>query len=452
MEPIKLGELLKGISITKKNDTVITEVVTDSRAARPGSVFVAIVGKRLDGNEYAEKALANGAEAVVVSRNLNISGEQILVSNTKDALIEMAGNYRSRYDPKVAGVTGSVGKTTTKEMIAAIFGAFGNTLKNSGNQNNEIGLPNTVFKMTQDTELAVFEMGMNALGDIRKLARSARPRVAAITAIGVSHIELLGSKENILKAKLEIIEGMPDDGILCVNGDDNLLMGARDYIPVFTTTFAIQNTQCDVVARDIMTRNFSTEFTIDDTVNGTFGATIPCAGNHNVMDALAAYSVATRLGLEPKKCAGALANYQPTGMRQNFVDFMGITVIEDCYNASPDSMRASIVTLADLPIAGIKVAVLGDMLELGDITVEAHREIGREAAKVGIDILLCYGENSMHIAEAAKASGIASVEHFLDKVELADYLRKTMQPGDAVMFKASRAIALEEVIEMFYEI
>lgn len=363
----------------------------------------------------------------------------------------MAGNYCKRYSPKIAAVTGSVGKTTTKDMIAAIFSVFGNTIKTQGNQNNEIGLPDTAFSLTGDTQLVVFEMGMNALGDISKLAKAVCPRVAAITAIGVSHLELLGSRENILKAKLEIVEGMPSDGILAINGDDDLLMSARPDIPIFTTTFGIQNTDCEVVGKDIMTRSRSTEFTIDDSANGRFHAFIPCAGLHNVMDALAAYSVATRMGLDPELCAAALAQYEPTGMRQNFVDFHGITVIEDCYNASPDSMRASLETLADLPIEGIKVAVLGDMLELGDISYEAHRDIGMETAKLGIEILLCYGEMMMHTVEAAKAAGIISAEHFLDKRELADYLKKTMQPGDAVMFKASRAMALEDVIEMFYE-
>ena len=450
MEPIKLGELLKGIAVTKIPELVVTEVTTDSRKITESCLFVGIVGDKFDGNDFAQEALGKGAAAVVVSRMQDIDGEQILVSNTKDALIEMAGNYRRRYSPKVAAVTGSVGKTTTKEMIAAIFCSFGETLKPMGNQNNEIGLPRTVFQMTKDTELAVLEMGMNALGDISKLTRAVRPRVAVITAIGVSHMELLGSRENILKAKLEIVEGLPKDGILVLNGDDELLMGARADIPVYTTTFAINNTDSEVVAKDIMSRLRSTEFSIDDRVNGIYQARIPCTGLHNVMDALAAYTVATRMGLNPEQCATALENYQPTGMRQKFVDFMGITVIEDCYNASPDSMRASLETLADLPIDGIKVAVLGDMLELGEISYEAHRDIGMEAAKMGIDILLCYGDNMIHTVEAARAAGIASAEHFAEKAEMADYLRKTMQPGDAVMFKASRSIALEDVIELFY--
>ncbi|MEG0751967.1 MAG: UDP-N-acetylmuramoyl-tripeptide--D-alanyl-D-alanine ligase [Oscillospiraceae bacterium] len=451
MEKIKLAEILKGVAVTRYPDRIITNVVTDSRLAGEGSLFVGIVGDRLDGNSFAKNALERGAAAAVVNRLCDAEGEQIVVKDTKDALIEMAGNYREKFTPKVVAVTGSVGKTTTKEMAAAILSKFGKTLKNEGNKNNEIGLPETLFEMDSSTELAVLEMGMNGLGDIRKLTMAARPRAAAITCIGVSHLELLGSRENILKAKLEIVEGFPDEhGILVINGDDELLMDARGDIPFETVTFAMSNSQSDVVAKDVMTRVQSSEFTIVDRDNGSFKAMIPCSGNHNIMDALAAYTLCTRIGADAERAAAALSDYKPAGMRQKFVDFGGVTVIEDCYNASPDSMRAAIKTLAALPIDGIKVAVLGDMLELGAISREAHRAMGMEAAKSGIDILLCYGENMKLCVDAALASGISSAEHFDDKRSLAEYLIKTVHPGDAVMFKASRAMALEDAIEIFY--
>lgn len=450
MKPTKLKDLLKGIAVTKQPDTLITKITTDSRLADKGSVFVAIKGDKFDGNDFARSAIESGAEAVIVSRYTNSEGEQIIVRDTKDALIEMAGNYRNAFNPKTVAITGSVGKTTTKEMTAAIFSRFGKTLKNEGNQNNEIGLPSTLFKMDDDTEFAVLEMGMNGLGDIRKLTTAAKPRAGVITTIGVSHLELLGSRENILKAKLEITEGMPIDGVLVINGDDELLMGAREYLEIETATFAIHNTEADVVAKDIMTRPMSTEFTIADTLNGSFKAMIPCAGEHNVMDALAAYTLATRVGLDPQKCAEALSSYEPAGMRQKFVDFGGITVIEDCYNASPESMSAAIHTLSSLPNEGLKVAVLGDMLELGDISKEAHMQAGIEAAKAGIDILLCYGENMKLCADSAKSAGITSAVHFESKEEMSNYLEKTLHCGDAVIFKASRAIKMEDVIEGFY--
>ncbi len=450
MKPTKLGALLKGIAVTKQPDRLISAITTDSRSITPGCLFVAIVGERFDGNDFARGALERGAAAAIVSRKTDSGGEQILVRDTRDALIEMAGNYRAQFDPKLVAVTGSVGKTTTKEMTAAILSAFGGTLKSEGNQNNEVGLPSTLFSLTPEIEYAVVEMGMNGLGDISKLTRAARPRAGAITQIGVSHLELLGSRENILKAKLEIVEGLPEDGVLALNGDDEMLMTARDELEIETATFAIFNTDSDVVARDIMTRPMSTDFTIVDRANGSFKAMIPCAGNHNVIDALAAYTLATRIGLDPEKCAAALSNYVPSGMRQKFVDFRGITVIEDCYNASPESMRASLQTLAALPNEGIKVAVLGDMLELGEIAAEAHTAIGIETAKMGIDILLCCGESMKLCVEAARSAGIASAVHFEDKNELADYVSKTLHAGDAVVFKASRAIRMEDVIEKFY--
>ncbi len=452
MIPTRLGDLLKGVSFTKNPNLMIRSVVTDSRLATPGSVFVAIVGDRLDGNDYAQDAVARGAEAVVVSRNVSVTrGEQILARNTKDAYIEMAGNYRRQFGPKIAGVTGSVGKTTTKEMIAVIFESFGPTLKNKGNKNNEIGLPETLFEMDSATELAVLEMGMSALGDIHKLTVAAQPSAAIITGIGISHIEALGSKENILKAKLEIIDGMPPDGILVMNGDDDLLMSARIDIPLTTATFGIRTADSDVTALNIMIRETTTEFTLKDRLNGSFEALLPCIGNHNILDALAAYTVATRMGLDPARCVAALKDYVPAGMRQRFIDFNGITVIEDCYNANPDSMKAALTTLSKLHNNGIRIAVLGDMLELGDYTFDSHRDLGIEAARLGIDILLCYGDNMEICVEAAKAAKITSAEHFKSKEKMVEYLKNTVHSGDAVLFKASRAIALEEVIEEFYK-
>ena len=452
MKAIRLGDLLKNVSVTKNPDKLITKVTTDSRDAGPGCVFVGIKGDRFDGSDFATDALANGAEAVVVSRMLDTEGEQILVKDTKDALIAMAGNYRDMFDPVVAGITGSVGKTTTKEMTAAIFSCFGKTLKNEGNKNNEIGVPETLFSMEDDTRLAVVEMGMNGIGDISKLTHAVRPRVAAITSIGVSHMELLGSRENILKAKLEIAEGLPGkDGVLVLNGDDDMLMSAVDSIENMTVTFGIDNTDCDVVARDIMSRVNATSFTISDRINGNFKASIPGFGNHQIYDALAAYTIATRVGLDPQRSAEGLANYIPAGMRQKIVDFKNITVVEDCYNANPDSMKASLNALSSLPNDGLKIAVLGDMLELGHISEQAHKEIGLLAGSLGIDILLCIGQEMKACASAAVSAGVPSVEHFDNIDDLSDYLVRTVHPGDAVVFKASRAIALENAIARFYE-
>lgn len=445
-----LGKLLEGVAETAYPDLPVNCITTDSRKIEKGCVFIAVVGERFDGNDFVMEALEKGAAAAVVSRHFD-DDRCIWVPNTLDAYSAMACNYRKQFHPLVVGVTGSVGKTTTKEMVAAILSKFGKTLKNEGNRNNEIGLPETVLKLDESTELAVFEMGMSALGEISRLSRCAMPYAGIITCIGVSHIEMLGSQENILKAKMEILDGMPADGLLVLNGDDPFLNSVRDSLTCRVATFAVDNDSCDVTAREISCKTFPSTFTIRDKEHGSFYVTIPCSGIHAVKDALAAYTLATRLGLDPGTCASALSEYAPSGMRQRFRTVRGITVIEDCYNANPDSMEASLKTLADLPCNGIKIAVLGDMLELGDISDDAHRKTGALAGTLGLDILLCCGEKMKLAAETAAEAGVSCVRHFEDKMEIADYLRECAHAGDMVLFKASRGMALEDIMEKFYK-
>jgi len=449
MKSTSLRVLMNGLTDAEIPDIPVTSVTTDSRNAVPGSVFVAIKGENFDGNDYAAQALADGAAAAVVTR-----GDEpgmIKVGDTRDAYCAMAGNYRSQFSPVVAAVTGSVGKTTTKEMVAAIFSHFEpDTLKNELNRNNEIGLPETVFRMDGSTRLAVFEMGMSGLGEISRLSRCAKPHAGIITCIGVSHIEMLGSRENILKAKLEITDGMDSDGFLVINGDDPMLMGAADSIPVPVVTFATDNTDCDVTAKNIYCRSFPSTFTIYDRECGEFDVTLPCSGIHNVRDALSAYALATRLGFDPAGCAAALADYRPAGMRERFRTVRGITVIEDCYNAAPESMEASLKVLSDLKCERNRIAVLADMLELGHVSEESHRKVGMIAAKLGIDVILCYGEMAKLTAETARAAGAMNVMHFDDKQSMGEYLLKTAAEGDAILFKGSRGMALEDVMNIFY--
>ena len=445
-----LGKLLEGVAETAYPDLPVNCITTDSRKIEKGCVFIAVVGERFDGNDFVMEALEKGAAAAVVSRHFD-DDRCIWVPNTLDAYSAMACNYRKQFHPLVVGVTGSVGKTTTKEMVAAILSKFGKTLKNEGNRNNEIGLPETVLKLDESTELAVFEMGMSALGEISRLSRCAMPYAGIITCIGVSHIEMLGSQENILKAKMEILDGMPADGLLVLNGDDPFLNSVRDSLTCRVATFAVDNDSCGVTAREISCKTFPSTFTIRDKEHGSFYVTIPCSGIHAVKDALAAYTLATRLGLEPGTCASALSEYAPSGMRQRFRTVRGITVIEDCYNANPDSMEASLKTLADLPCNGIKIAVLGDMLELGDISDDAHHKTGVLAGTLGLDILLCCGEKMKLAAETAAEAGVSCVRHFEDKMEIADYLRECAHAGDMVLFKASRGMALEDIMEKFYK-
>ena len=452
MEPILLKELLRGIAHTQIEEAV-TSVDTDSRKVHPGSVFVAIKGERSDGHAFVQAALQQGAVAVVAEHEVEgLPKERIfVVPNVLDAMIQMGANYRAGFSPVVLGITGSVGKTTTKEFCAAVFSAFGNTLKTEGNQNNEIGVPNTLFRLSPAVEYAVVEMGMDHMGDLHKLSLAARPAVAIITRIGVSHIEHLGSQENILKAKMQICDGLQPGGLLCVNGDDARLAAAQPPQGIKKIMFSIENAAAPVRACDIINETFGTRFTICDEQYGSFAVQIPAVGRHNIYNALAAYTAASRVGLAAARAAAALGDYQTTGMRQRLVEWDGMRLIEDCYNANPDSMRAALEALVMLGKTGRRVAVLGDMLELGTISADAHREVGELAAAGGVHCLVTFGPGGAQIAQGAAAAGLAEVHHCETKAQAADFLRSYCRAGDTVLFKASRGMAFEEIEQAFCE-
>ncbi len=448
MVPVKLELLLRGIAEVPYADETVTEVVTDSRKAGPGKVFVAMIGERFDGNDFASSALEAGAVCAVVSRDLP-GDRYVKVENTFDAYAAMARNYRRQFSPRIVGITGSVGKTTTKDMTAAVLSAFGKTLKSEGNRNNEVGMPETVLMMDGSEDFAVFEMSMSDLGEVSRLSRCAEPDVGVITCIGVSHIENLGSRENILKAKLEIADGMREDGLLVLNGDDDMLRSALGSLKQRVITFGTGDGEYDVKATGIDCGGYSSRFRIEDREYGSYSCVIPAAGVHSVRDALAAFAVGTRLGLDPAGCAAALADYRPSGMRQRFHDWDGVTIIEDCYNANPDSMRACLMTLADLPCEGKRIAVLGDMLELGSVTDGAHIDAGLRAAGLGIDLLLTYGEKMKLAAAAALGAGMEAY-YFDSKKELAERLLRTARKGDLIAVKGSRGMEMEEILEILY--
>ena len=440
MQTIPANELLAGLTLAEPAD--IHAVVTDSRKVEPGCVFVCFPGERVDGHTFAAGAYRNGAAYIIANHPVDGVPEDrtVIVPDSARAMIRMASNYRMLFSPKMIGVTGSVGKTTTKEFCYAVLSAFGKTLKTEGNQNNDIGVPNTLFRLDNDTRYAVVEMGMDHLGEIERLTRCARPSAGIITMIGVSHLENLGTRENILKAKMEICAGLPDGAPLALTAS----VPAR-LRPVW---FGIESETADVRAADIHTGTDGTTFTLVDQAYGSFAVSIPTAGLHTVYDALAAYAAATRLGLDPARCAAALSRYQATGMRQHIVEKGGITFIEDCYNASPDSMKAALSVLKALPNAR-KIALLGDMLELGDASESGHRATGEWAADAGVSLLIAYGPNSAAMAEAAKKRGIATV-HCQTAAEVLQYLQQSVRPGDAVLAKASHAMKLDEILADFY--
>lgn len=446
MKRLTVSEIAAAVGGSARFDGEINEVCTDTRALVPGCLFICIEGERFDGHDFAKAALENGAAAVMCSRDTG-SANQIMVGDTREALLKLAGYYRRLFPIPVVGVTGSVGKTTTKDMTHAVLSSKFKTLKNEGNLNNEIGLPKTLLKLDDSYEAAVVEMGMSAAGEISRLSHAAAPTMGIIGNIGVSHLEKLGTRENILRAKLEITDGMDDDAPLILNGDDERLYNAKiQGRPVYY--YGIDNKFCRFKAYDIVTDGEGSSFTLDFGC-GEQSVRIPVVGIHNIYNALAAFTAGFLISVEPEAAADALSRYEPSGMRQRIRKTAGITFIEDCYNASPDSVRAALSALAGIK-AGRRFAVLGDMLELGSVAKETHRQTGLYAARYGIDAVYTYGELSNNTAEAARSGGIAVVECFKDKKELANRLLETVREGDAVLVKASRAIRLEDVLNTVY--
>lgn len=447
MEKLKLSEIAEACGGSYNTDCEFSGVCIDTRKITKGCLFICIKGERFDAHQFARQALNDGAAAVMIHRDMDISGCYIKVKNTSAALLALGGYYRRKFNIPVIGLTGSVGKTTTKEFTYLVVASKYNAVKTPGNFNNEIGLPQALFQIDRSTQAAVIEMGMNHFGEIGRLAKSAAPTMAIITNVGVSHIENLGSREGILKAKLEILQGLKKDAPLILNGDNDLLrtVQSKEHKLIF---FGIEN-KCDFTAKDISEEKDRIVFTVDY-YGKSQRITIPTTGIHNVYNALAAFAAGYFLDVEPQAAADALAKYVPEGMRQKCVSVGGITSIEDCYNASPDSMKAAIKMLANRK-ANKRIAVLADMLELGDYAKQAHRDIGRLVAQNNIDILFTFGEMGREISDSAKASGMKEIYHFDKKEELADALAKKAKAGDAVIFKASRGMKLEDVIHIVYD-
>lgn len=449
MKALTLQEAAAALGLPQMQaQATLADVCTDTRKIQPGSLFVCLRGERFDGHSFASQAAQLGAAALLVDHPVDADVPQLVVTDTGKALLQLAGWYRRRFRLPVVGLTGSVGKTTTKEFIALVLGAKYNTLKTQGNLNNEIGVPQMLFRLEDSHTAAVIEMGMNHFGEISRLTRAVAPTVGLITNIGVSHIENLGSRAGILQAKLEILEGMAPDAPLIVNIDNDMLrtvkLGDRPLL-----TFAIDDQSADFTATDIAEQGSTTTFTVHHSTF-TQPVTIPTVGIHNVYNALAAMAVGYVTGVDPVAAASALANYVPAGMRQNLVQAGGVQVIEDCYNASPDSMRAALQTLGKLPVHR-RYAVLGAMLELGDYAKEAHTQVGKMAAENGIDGVLAYGADAAYIVEAAKQAGLENARWFDTKEALAQSLAQQVQPGDGVLFKGSRGMHLEDVMHTVYE-
>ncbi len=429
----------------------ISSVTTDTRDVKEGALFVALKGESFDGHDFAIDAIKKGAACVLSERTSCEFSEEIpiiKVESTYKALIDFAKGYRDMLSPVVVGVTGSVGKTTTKEMIAAVLSQGMQTAKTQGNLNNHIGVPKTIFSLEQSDRAAVIEMGMNHAGEISVLTKIARPDVAVITNIGISHLEFLKTRENILKAKLEILEGMEEDAPVIINADNDILGAVKELGKRRIVRCSCEREDTDIYAKNIYEGTEGSRFEIYANGELLLNAYLPAIGRHNVGNALLAAAVGIEAGLSPQQIAAGLSAYTPSGMRQRVIKLCDITFIEDCYNASPTSMSASLSVLRSLS-QGRAVAVLGDMLELGDITKSAHIEIGKEAAEK-CDFLVCCGNHAALMAEAAAEKGIKTA-FFETREETVEFLLKELRKGDCVLFKASLSMRFEKIISSLYE-
>lgn len=433
-----------------------TGVTTDSRSVKAGELFVALSGENFDGHDYCAKAAASGAAGVVVSKEVAGLPEGTIVFKVNDTLLayqQIARAYRRQFkNLKVFAITGSNGKTSTKDLLAACLGAKYNVLKTQGNFNNEIGLPKTLLAITPETDMAVVEMGMRGLGQIAELCAIAEPDSGLITNVGETHMELLGSMENIAKAKSEIVLNLPESGYAVLNGDNEYVAPDAKLTKAKAVFFGLGE-NCDYRGSNIVTSALGTKFTCTERATGkSVEVHLQLIGEHNVYNALSAIAGAACYGVPMEASAKALATARLTGSRQEIIYIGDITFINDAYNASPASMEAALKTLAEAK-KGAKnnartIAVLADMLELGKVSESGHRRVGRWAVETGTDFILTYGPEAAYISdEAAKLGG--KTRHCADRQEAANVLRSIASAGDIILLKGSRSMQADKMLELF---
>lgn len=442
------------IGTEAEKKTEVLGVVIDSRQVESGYLFVAIPGEKVDGHKFIPDVFAKGAAAVLSEQQLeDPAGPYILVESTTKALRDLAEYYRKSLDIKVVGITGSVGKTSTKEMIASVLSEKYRVLKTEGNYNNEIGLPLTIFKIRAEHEVAVLEMGISEFGEMHRLATMANPDICVITNIGLCHLENLKTRDGILKAKTESFAHLKKDGIAILNGDDDKLSTVRqvgDKEPVFygmeEKMEYREDAKKSVYATGVENLGLYGMQARIHTLEGERDVRIPIPGEHNVYNALAATAVGLSLGLSLDQISSGILKAKTIGGRTNLLNTGSMTVIDDCYNANPVSMKASIDVLAT--VEGRKIAVLGDMGELGENEKKLHYEVGEYLAKKEIDVLFCAGELSEEIAKAAqKESKTCEVYYFKTRDALLEQLLPFLKKGDTVLVKASHFMEYPKIVK-----
>jgi UDP-N-acetylmuramoyl-tripeptide--D-alanyl-D-alanine ligase len=419
---------------------------SDSRKIKTGDIFAPIVGERVDGHDFIQKAFEAGAVCCFCEKDCDIKQGQygISVKSVVKAMLDLAEYIIKELSIPVVAVTGSVGKTTTKDMIASVLEQKYNVLKTAGNYNTNIGMPLMAAQMTREHNIAVLEMGMNSFGEIHNLSIAAKPKIAVITNVGVAHMEMLGSREGILKAKSEIFDGMNEKGIAILNSDNDKLQTLEGKIKQNILWYGIENKK-GIYADNIKINGIEAITCDIHTTKGIFKANITVPGEHMVMNTLAATAVGLELGLTLEQIQKGIASFVPTKMRMNIIKTNGLTIINDVYNANPVSMKSSLDVLA--VAQGRKVAILGFMGELGEKQAQMHKEVGEYVGEKNIDVLISIGEVADIYNEGAKQKGTKEVYHFDTQEDFWQNGISLLKEGDTVLIKASRSKQFEKTVE-----
>lgn len=454
MRPTTLKEIAQwcgGAVAPRFEGVTINSLSHDSREVEAGGLFFALEGQT-DGHRFVGAALASGAAAAVVAHSVDVAIPTVTVADTRLALRQIAAAYKETLNCKTVAITGSVGKTTTRTMITALLEKQYKTYSTFKNYNNDIGLPVTIGKTNPDCEMLVLEMGMNHFGEMRLLTSIGRPDTVVITNIGSMHIENLGSREGILKAKLEILEGLHEGGNCIFNGDEPLLWDLRVKMQDRPVYFGVENPNCDLRAMEVQLQEGRSTFRVEG-MGHSFPVELAVGGLHNVHNAMAAIAVALYYHVPEADIQAAMETYVNTSQRQQTIHWKDYTIIDDTYNAGPESTEAALRVLADTSGSGPKakhIAVLGDMLELGNHSSAEHYRIGRVAAYKA-DLILTYGPLSVHTVQGAVTGGASQrcAMNFLSQEELLNVLRSRARPGDVLLFKGSHGMHMEEILKAF---
>lgn len=419
-------------------------IVIDSRQIEPGYIFVATKGERVDGHQFIPDVFAKGAMAVICEvLPKEDLGPCILVKDSFMALKQAAAFYRQQLNIRVVGITGSVGKTSTKEFVASVLSEKYKVHKTAGNYNNEVGLPLTIFGIQEDDQIAVLEMGINTFGEMHRLSEVAKPDICVMTNIGQCHLENLIDRDGILRAKSEIFDFMNPKGTVVVNGDDDKLATIHEVYGKAPVTFGM-NKQNAIWADHIENRGLLGSCADIHMGDDVVHAIIPLPGEHMIYNAMAAVAVALQFGMSKEEIAAGISHVEAVAGRSHLVEAGDKVIIDDCYNANPVSMKAAIDLLATAP--GRKVAILGDMFELGENEKAMHGEVGEYAAEKGIDLILCVGELSEAMYQEAVGSG-GNAKYYETREALEAVLNEILQQGDTVLVKASHSMAFENLVK-----